>query len=190
PTKHRRNAPRRVDFRGIASQASAERRDRRARPVCRPPQHDRLSLHLLHRTGRVPPARTRPRSARAPAGPEDLMSRKRRRLARRKPLWLALEHLEARDAPAANILASVNSLTYPQQQFKEFTPTGSLVRTLNIPPGSTQEDARDLVGGDDGRIHIYNGTFSPYLTTLDTANNWSHRTYAGWSTVNGTMYAA
>ena len=59
---------------------------------------------------------------------------------------------------------------------------------MSIPPGGPQEDARDLAAGPDGRVHVYNGTFDPYLSTLDTAGAWSHRTYAGWSTVNNTRY--
>src|SRR5580704_16760723 len=45
----------------------------------------------------------------------------------------SFEQLEDRFAPAGNLLVTTAG-SYPQQFFKEFTPSGSLVRTLTIPP--------------------------------------------------------
>jgi hypothetical protein len=117
-----------------------------------------------------------------------LFSRKprtsRKPKSRRQPVF---ETLEDRLAPAANILVSIDG-SYPQQLLKEYTPGGTLVRSLTIPPGGSQEEARDLVADAAGNIHVYNGTFDPYLSTLSPANTWSHRTHSGWSTVNSTTY--
>src|SRR5262245_6278828 len=108
----------------------------------------------------------------------------RRRWPRRP---LSLERLEDRLAPSANILVSVDG-SYPQQQFREYTPSGALVRTVVVPPGGAAEDARDLVADASGNVYLYNGTFDPYLSTYSTGGTWSHRTYSGWSTVNNTSY--
>ena len=40
-----------------------------------------------------------------------------------------------------------------------------------------------------GRVHVYNGTFDPYLSTYDPVSaTWSHITFEGWSTVNNQSY--
>src|SRR5258708_9155285 len=77
---------------------------------------------------------------------------------------LTLEQLEDRIALAGNILATVAG-SYPQHLFQEYTPTGSLVRAVNIPPtpGSSFDYARGLVEDPSGTVYIYNATFTPYL---------------------------
>jgi hypothetical protein len=46
-------------------------------------------------------------------------------------------------------------------------------------------DLRDVVQGTDGRIHMFNGTFAPWMTTLDpVTGSVSHLAHAGWSTFN------
>lgn len=43
--------------------------------------------------------------------------------------------------------------------------------------------------GADGLLHLYNGTFDPYLSSYDPADDsWTHVTHAGWSTVNNVSY--
>ena len=98
---------------------------------------------------------------------------------------LALEGLEQRLALAGNLLVSTGAT---QQLFQEYTPTGSLVQSVVIPPGGPAEDARDLVADTSGNRLFYNGTFSPYLSTHSAAGTWSHQTHAGWSTVNNGSY--
>src|SRR5262249_3119773 len=40
-----------------------------------------------------------------------------------------------------------------------------------------------------GNTEIYNGTFTPYLSTYNPGSqSWSHQTFAGWSTVNNGSY--
>jgi hypothetical protein len=104
----------------------------------------------------------------------------------------ALSLLGALSASAAplqsgNVLVSTNGLV------REYTPTGTLVRSLSVPyPGGSRpgtESVRDVVVTPEGNVEVYNGTFDPYLTRLDVASGtWTHRTYPGWSTVNNVSY--
>ncbi len=70
---------------------------------------------------------------------------------------------------------------------REYTTTGTLVQTFSVPiaPGG---DAfiRGIATDGTGKVQIYNGTFSPYLTTLDPtgSGSFSNHTFSGWSTVN------
>src|SRR5262245_132066 len=101
-----------------------------------------------------------------------------------------LELLEDRLAPAGNLLVTTAG-DYPQQFFKEFTPDGSLVRTVNVPPppGSSGDTARDVVQDPSGKVFVYNGTFTPALATLNPVTNlWSQQTYGSWNTVNNVSY--
>lgn len=102
-----------------------------------------------------------------------------------------LEVLEDRVVPAGNLLVSVYG-SYPQNQFREYTPTGSLVRTVTVPMptgSSGWDEARDLTVDSAGKVSIYNGTFNPYLATYNpSTSTWSQTTYTGWSTVNNVSY--
>ena len=50
-------------------------------------------------------------------------------------------------------------------------------------------DARDVVVGTAGQAYVYNGTFTPSLSTLDpVAGTWASTTLSGWSTVNNVSY--
>jgi hypothetical protein len=103
---------------------------------------------------------------------------------------LALEQLEDRIAPAGDILATVAG-PYPQHLFQEYTPSGSLVRAVNIPPtpGSNFDYARGIVEDPNGTVYVYNGTFTPYLAAYNPANgSWTQTTYPGWSTVSNVSY--
>ncbi len=89
---------------------------------------------------------------------------------------------------SGNILISTSKVLY------EYTPAGVFVQSFPIPyptgPYPPTEYARDIAvrTGDPG-VHVYNGTFDPYLSTLDTTTSmWSHETFAGWSTVNNGSY--
>src|SRR5262249_52107942 len=81
--------------------------------------------------------------------------------------------------------------SYPQQFFKEYTPSGSMVRTVPVPPppGSSGDTARDLVEDSSGKVYVYNGTFTPALATYNPATSaWSQQPYSGRSTSNNTSY--
>jgi hypothetical protein len=46
---------------------------------------------------------------------------------------------------------------------------------------------RDFAVTSNGLLHVYNGTFSPSLSTLNPATSvWTHQTFPGWSTVGAT----
>src|SRR5262245_26739995 len=81
-----------------------------------------------------------------------------------------LDLLEDRLAPAGNLLVTTAG-AYPQQVFKELTPSGSPVRTVNVPPppGTSSATARDLVQDAAGKVYVYNGTFTPALATITRA---------------------
>lgn len=75
----------------------------------------------------------------------------------------------------------------------EFTRAGTLVHTIPI-LGGTQtpaatEVARDLVRDSSGRVHVFNGTATPVLSTLvPVSGAWTEDTASGWATVNNTTY--
>src|SRR5262245_5438009 len=78
---------------------------------------------------------------------------------------------------------------------REFTRAGTLVQTFGpVPTGPGGDGStRDLYVDGAGRVQIFNGTFSPYLTTLTPAAGPGSATYAqttlpGWSTVNNLTY--
>jgi hypothetical protein len=66
----------------------------------------------------------------------------------------------------------------------EYTPAGSLVQEIAVPvPGDVFP--RDLCVDPTGKLHLFNGTFSPYLSTFDPATtNWTHHTAADWAIAN------
>lgn len=76
----------------------------------------------------------------------------------------------------------------------EYTQTGTLITSsISVPysggPRPVTESARDLIVDPSDLIHIYNGTFDPYLSTYHiTTNTWTHQTHSEWSTVNNVSY--
>src|ERR671936_1409904 len=96
-----------------------------------------------------------------------LRSLRRRAPRSRKPVRtpLLLEQLEDRLAPAGNLLVSVYG-PYPQNSFREYTPTGTLVRSITVPQptgSSGWDEARDITVDAAAKVSIYNGTLNPYL---------------------------
>jgi len=93
-------------------------------------------------------------------------------------------------APIApgNILIGTSEVLY------EYTPGGAFVQSFPIPDGSgtipNPDTARDIaMKTGSNEVHVFNGTFTPSLSTLDTGTSlWSHQTFAGWSTVNNISY--
>ena len=74
---------------------------------------------------------------------------------------------------------------------REYTPTGTLVQTFLVPiaPGGDAY-SRGIATDVSGNVQIYNGTFSPNLTTLKPsgAGSFSNHTFSGWSTINDTYF--
>ncbi len=73
---------------------------------------------------------------------------------------------------------------------REYTPTGTLVQSFLVPiaPGGDSY-SRGVATDSSGNAQIYNGTFSPYLTTLDpSTGTFSNHTLSGWSTDNNLNY--
>ena len=65
----------------------------------------------------------------------------------------------------------------------EYTRTGSLVQQFSVPVVDTVAgELRDAVVDDHGRVHFYNGTFGPYLTTYDSETaRFENHTFPGWN---------
>lgn len=55
--------------------------------------------------------------------------------------------------------------------------------------GGYSESVRDITVLDDGRIAVFNGTFSPILSIYSPAEHaWEHLAAPGWSTINNVSY--
>lgn len=93
---------------------------------------------------------------------------------------------------SGNILISADGLL--GGTIHEYTPGGVFVQSFApeypVDPRPATEGARDLalkLGQTD--VYLFNGTFDPYLSTLDSTNStWSHQTFPGWSTGNNTSF--
>lgn len=84
-----------------------------------------------------------------------------------------------------------NLLVITDNRVHETTPDGQTVRTIPTEypggyPGT--EYARDAAVSADGVIHVYNGTFSPYMSSRDTTGSWTHQTHPNWNTANNGSY--
>lgn len=88
----------------------------------------------------------------------------------------------------------VNSQTPGVMSYKatEYNLQGGIIQTFSIPqpPGQTEYlNPRDMAFTNSNQLHIYNGTFNPYLSSYDSSSDtWTNRTSSGWSTVNNGSY--
>jgi Ca2+-binding RTX toxin-like protein len=94
---------------------------------------------------------------------------------------------EGTELTGGNLLVSTADTVY------EYTPDGRQVQAIAVPyPTGTRpgtETARDVVASGTGELHVYNGTFEPFLSTYASrAGSWTHHTHPGWSTVNNVSY--
>lgn len=81
-----------------------------------------------------------------------------------------------------------NIITTEQSRVVEYTREGLLVQSINIPASG---DARDLIMDEQGRVHVFNGTFNPVLSTYDPALDvWSSHSFAGWNVGNNSTVGA
>ena len=101
--------------------------------------------------------------------------RKPKKTARRQRL--NLEPLEERLTPSAgNILVSSGGFG-ATQLLQNYSPTGTLLTSQTIPQVG-DSDARDLAVSQNGDIQVFNGTFTPYMSTL-SGSTWSTPHSAG-----------
>src|SRR5438067_1373688 len=99
----------------------------------------------------------------------------------RRPL--RLERLEDRVTPTGNILILTHS--GGNYVIEEVTQSGALVRTLTPPSSGGAEWPKDMIVAPNGDIDVFNGTFTPYLSTWHAASGtWTSLTTANWSTPN------
>lgn len=85
-----------------------------------------------------------------------------------------------------NLLVS----NHDNNTISEYTRAGQLVQQFALPRSDPNwAELRDLVQGLDGRIHVFNGTFTPWMTTLNpVTGSTSQLSTPGWSTVNNVSY--
>src|SRR5437773_368586 len=114
-------------------------------------------------------------------------SRKPRGMLRNCRLWL--EPLEERAVPTAgNILVSADNKIF------EYTQSGSLVSTLNVPPvidpvSGYFQGIQDVFVDSDGLIQIFNGGSESELTTYNAATGtFTNHTFPGWSIAGDIAY--
>jgi hypothetical protein len=108
------------------------------------------------------------------------------------PLLIALHTAKADLLTGGNVLVSTENFSAPADTVAEYTAGGTLVQRFNVPyPGGrpATEDVRGIATNAAGQVQIYNGTFSPFLTTLTPttsgpgAGTFAHTTLAGMSVV-------
>jgi len=105
-------------------------------------------------------------------------------------LVVGLEVVQAAPLTPGNILIDDTLPFGGDNRVREFTPSGDLVQTFLFPSRGGSESPRDLAVDRNGNVEIYNGTFSPVLTTLQPATGdvIKNTSFAGWSTAAITHY--
>lgn len=81
---------------------------------------------------------------------------------------------------AGNILVSTENIVH------EYTAAGEWVSQVPIPASPANEVARDITVLEDGKLAVFNGTFSPVLSIFDGVD-WTDSSVDGWSSPN-TLY--
>jgi hypothetical protein len=97
----------------------------------------------------------------------------------------------AQGVAPGNVL--VTALPMTVSRMNVVTPAGSTIATFAIPMGAGDGPARGVVVDGAGNVQIFNGTFTPVLTTLTVVGTRSfadHAGPAGWSTANDVTYGA
>ena len=94
---------------------------------------------------------------------------------------------------AGDLLVTTDFSTSPGTTLYEYTPGGTKVQSWAIPfPGGNRksvEDLRDIVVGPTGNVDIFNGTFTPYLTTLNPVTGaYTNDAGVGFSVAGNTSY--
>jgi hypothetical protein len=70
----------------------------------------------------------------------------------------------------------------------EYSPDGRRVQIISLPPTPDRYN-RGVVVDAAGNIQVYNGTFTPTLSTYDpTADTWVHHSYPGLSTIGSLFF--
>ena len=87
--------------------------------------------------------------------------------------------------PYRNLLINTNA-SPDNGRLYEYSLSGTRVNDTSIQPVAGGDyPIRDLVLDSSGKIQIFNGTFNPYLTTIDeVAGTRADHTVTGWSTAN------
>ena len=110
-----------------------------------------------------------------------------------RPTLLLASSLLLCSSTAVAQIGPGNILVSENEMLNEYTPEGVLVdsRSIPYPTGDhpISESARDSVRDEAGDIHVFNGTFDPYLTTLRVeTESWEHHTHPQWDTANNVSY--
>jgi hypothetical protein len=94
------------------------------------------------------------------------------------------------DTRANIVIDPDNILVTYFQSIREYTRDGTLVQSIPVPypdePRPGTEWLKDVAMLADGRMAVFNGTFSPYMSILEPGSGmWTHSTIDGWSVGNG-----
>jgi len=81
-------------------------------------------------------------------------------------------------------------LTIYDESLRLYSADGQVMREVAVPPaGGCCDYPRDLTLLDDGRIAVFNGTFSPQLSLYNPATHrWTHLQAEDWSLINNGTY--
>ena len=76
------------------------------------------------------------------------------------------------------------------ESLRLYSASGTVLREVAVPPaGGCCDYPRDLTLLDDGRIAIFNGTFSPQLSLYNpVTHRWTHLQAEDWSLINNGTY--
>ncbi|MBK9307811.1 MAG: hypothetical protein IPM58_12150 [Nitrospira sp.] len=100
---------------------------------------------------------------------------------------VCVDDAQAAPVTPGNILAA----SWETGLLSEYTSSGTLVQTFSVPDvdGDGFHELRDVKVDSNNGVHLYNGTFDPYLTSLDPrSNSFQHHTFSGLSTVNNVSF--
>jgi hypothetical protein len=105
---------------------------------------------------------------------------------------MEFERLEDRVLLSGDLLVVVQDPGTNVYRLQDRTPSGAIVSStlIPLPPGSTDLlDARGISVDPSGKTNLFNGTFTPYLSTYSfSSQTWTHRTTTGWTTINNISY--
>lgn len=92
----------------------------------------------------------------------------------------------------ADLLTEGNIIISHRGYIYEYSREGVLAQTFKVDRPTTNtsnEFARDIIVSSPADIHVYNGTFDPYMSSLKVdIEEWSHTTYDNWITYNNGTY--
>lgn len=94
------------------------------------------------------------------------------------------------------VLGTGNVLVAMEERLFEYTRAGVLVTEIPVMESTgtvpdISEHLRDVIVDPAGRVHIFNGTFSPVLSSFETGTGaWQHNAFTDWAIANNGSYGS